>query len=250
MTSRRVLLTLVFGSVFFVGFLAFAPASLMSYALQRLSGGALSLAQTNGSLWRGTGVALLRQKTGYLALGIYHWQLQMPSASLRVLASESTPMTVRYQPVSGGVSIDDLHLTLPASILTIAAPQLGPYQLEGSLVANGDHLTLNADGMKGQIAVDWTRASSALSQIRPLGDYRILLQGNGRNVDAKLSTLSGKLQLTATGSFDKAGQMQITGTAQAAPGSAEELSELLHHLGPEVSPGVFTLALMPQSATR
>ena len=45
--------------------------------------------------------------------------------------------------------------------------------------------------------------------------------------------------------------MQVNGTAQAAPGpgaGAEELSEMLHHIGPEVRPGVFALSLMPQAA--
>ena len=66
-------------------------------------------------------------------------------------------------------------------------------------------------------------------------------------MDAKLSTLSGKLLLSATGSFDQVNGMLVNGTAQAAPGAAAaELNELLHHLGPEISPGVFKLAVMPQ----
>ncbi|MDP1635255.1 MAG: hypothetical protein Q8L69_11320, partial [Gallionellaceae bacterium] len=73
----------------------------------------------------------------------------------------------------------------------------------------------------------------------------------GAGVDAQLSTLSGKLQLTGTGSFDPGSGMQLNGTAQAGPGEdAAELNELLHHIGPELSPGVFKLALMPQAAAR
>jgi general secretion pathway protein N len=45
--------------------------------------------------------------------------------------------------------------------------------------------------------------------------------------------------------------MSINGTAQAAPGDAAvELNELLHHIGPEIRPGVFKLALMPQVGGR
>jgi general secretion pathway protein N len=99
--------------------------------------------------------------------------------------------------------------------------------------------------------MDWLGAASALSSIRPLGDYRILLKGNGTALDAQLSTLSGKLQLTGNGTYDNTSGMRFTGTAQAAPGTAAtELNELLHHIGPEISPGVFTLALMPQPGTR
>jgi general secretion pathway protein N len=250
-TLRRALLALVFGSVFFLGLIAFAPASLMGSALERASGGTLSLAQTMGSLWKGSGVALLRQKTRYQMLGNYRWDLKLFSAALQVQTGESAPMTVRYIPFTGRINIDNLHVTLPASIMEIAAPQLSPYQLQGALEVNCDHLSLDGFGASGQISVDWLRAASGLSGIRPLGDYRILLQSNGATLDAQLSTLSGKLLLSGTGRFDRRNGMQINGTAQAAPGAAAaELNELLHHIGPEVSPGVFKLALMPQPGTR
>lgn len=243
---KRVILALLFACVFIAGLFAFAPASLMGYALERASGGMLSLAQTKGSLWQGSGVALLKQKSRFQALGNYRWNLQVFSASFQVQAGDFTPMTVRVAPLTGRINIDNLHLTLPASIMEIAAPQLGPYQFQGTLDARSDHLTLDAGGMNGQVSLDWLHAASGLSEIRPLGDYRILLQGNGAGVDAQLSTLSGKLQLKGTGRFDSASGMRINGTAQAAPGAdAEELNELLHHIGPEISPGVFALAVMP-----
>jgi general secretion pathway protein N len=248
---HRVLLTLLFGSVFVIGLISFAPASLMGSVLERASGGTLMLAQTTGSLWQGSGVVVLRQKARYQTLGNYRWNLKLFSAAFQVQAGEAAPMTARYEPLAGRINIDSMHVTLPVSIIEIAAPQLGPYQLQGSLVASSDHLTLDAGRMDGQITMDWLGAASALSTIRPLGDYRILLKGNGTALDAQLLTLSGKLQLTGNGTFDNASGMRFTGTAQAAPGTAAaELNELLHHIGPEISPGVFTLALMPQPGAR
>ena len=251
MTSRRRISTaLLFGSAFLIGLAFFAPASLMGHVLERASGGLLSLAQTSGSVWQGSGIALLKQQSHYQTLGNYRWQVKFLSAAIKVQAGESSPMTVRLHPITGQVDIDNLHIVLPVSILEIAAPQLGPYQLQGTLDANSDHLTLDASGLNGQIAVDWLQAASALSDIRPLGDYHILLQGNGASLDAKLSTQSGKLLLSATGRYDKSSGMNIDGTAQAAPGAAEtELNELLHHIGPEIGPGVFKLALIPQTDT-
>lgn len=249
MTLRRMLLALMFGSVFVIGLCVFAPAALMGYALERMSGGTLLLAQTAGSLWQGSGVVLLRKNARYQTLGSYRWNLKFPGTTLQVQTGESAPMALHYTPFAGRIDIDNLHLTLPASSIELAAPQLGPYQLQGTLEVTGDHLALNTAGMDGQITVDWIHAASALSEIRPLGDYRIVLKGHAAGLDAQLSTLAGKLLLSATGSFDKANGMLINGTAQAAPGAAAaELNELLHHLGPEISPGVFKLALMPQPA--
>jgi len=246
---RRLLLVLAFAGVFFIGLCAFAPASLMGYVLERASGGALSMVQTRGSLWHGSGVALLRQDSRFQTLGSYRWQVQILGTSLQVQSGDSAPATVRYVPFAGRITVDNLHMSLPVSAVDLAAPQLGPYQLQGSLEAGSDHLTLDAAGMHGQITVDWLHAASALTEIRPLGDYRIVLKSNGSALDAQLSTLSGKLQLSGTGSFDNVSGMRFNGTAQAAPGiAAMELNELLHHIGPEISPGVFALSLMPQSS--
>ncbi|MBU0622760.1 MAG: type II secretion system protein N [Gammaproteobacteria bacterium] len=251
MTARRLLLAALFCSVFLIGLIAFAPASLMGFALARASGGTLSLAQTTGSLWQGSGVALLKNKSHQQTLGSYRWKLHPFDASLQLWTSDSTPTTVRYLPLSNRVDIDKLHIILPASAIELAAPQLGPYQLQGMFDAHSEQLSLDTKGLNGQISVDWMNAASALSAIRPLGDYRIVLQGKGGGVDAQLSTLSGKLLLNGTGSFDPRNGMQLNGTAQAAPGSAAtELNELLHHIGPEVRPGVFKLALMPQPGMR
>lgn len=249
MTLRRVLLALAFAGVFIAGLIAFAPASLMGYALQRVSGGALSLVQTQGSIWRGSGVALLRQNSRYQSLGSYRWQMHVLNASVQVQAGDATLMNARYVPFAQRIDVDNLHLSLPASAIDIVAPQLAPYQLQGSLTASSDHLTLDAAGIHGQAVLEWLHAASALSEIRPLGDYRILLQGNGQSLDAQLSTLSGKLKLDGKGSFDNMAGMRFNGTAQAAPGVAEaEVTELLHHIGPEISPGIFALGLMPQSS--
>ena len=249
MTLRRLQLALLFGSVFIIGLCMFAPASMMGYALNRITGGTLSLARTTGSLWQGSGVALLQHNARYQTLGSFRWNLKFPGTTLQVQTGESAPMNLHYAPFAGRIDIDNLHLALPASSIELAAPQLGPYQLQGTLEVTAGHLALSATGMDGQISVDWTSAASALSEIRPLGDYRIMLNGRGAGLDAQLSTLSGKLLLTATGSFDKVNGMLINGTAQAAAGdAAAQLNELLHHLGPEISPGVFKLELMPQPA--
>ncbi|MDP1634439.1 MAG: type II secretion system protein N, partial [Gallionellaceae bacterium] len=170
MTLRRLLLAALFCAVFLTGLLVFAPASLMGYALARASGGTLSLAQTTGSLWQGSGVALLKNKSRQQTLGRYRWKLNLLNASMQVQTNDSAPMTVRYIPFSNRVNIDKLQITLPASSLELIAPQLGPYQLQGMFDVRSEHLVLDAGGLDGQATVDWSHAASGLSAIRPLGD--------------------------------------------------------------------------------
>lgn len=245
---RRASLTLLFGCVFFISLFVLAPASLMGLMLERVSGGQLMLARTQGSLWQGTGILLLQDPAGPRSLGTYRWQLQPWKAAMQLQAGAYQPMTLHLHPLLARLDIDNLRLDLPAALLEVAVPQLHPYRLQGALQAHADHVELDARGMLGQITVDWLHAASGLSPIAPLGDYRIVLQGNGRKLEANLSTQGGKLQLQAHGQLDPAKGVLINGTAQAAAGAEDELNELLHHIGPETRPGIYTLALMPRSA--
>ena len=245
---RRVSLTLLFGSVFFISLLALAPSSLMGYMLERASHGQLMLARTQGSLWQGSGILLFKDASGIRSLGAYRWQLQPWKAAMQLQAGAYDAMTLQAHPMLARLDIDDLRLDLPAALLEVAAPQLHPYRLQGALQAHAGHLELDARGMLGQVTVDWLHAASGLSPIAPLGNYRIVLQGDGKKLDASLSTQGGKLQLQANGHLDPVLGVQISGTAQAAAGAEDELNELLHYIGPENQPGIYTLALMPQSA--
>lgn len=245
---RRISLTLLFGSVFFISLLVLAPSSLMGYMLERASGGQLMLARTQGSLWQGTGILLLKNASGIRSLGAYRWQLQPWQAAMQLQAGAYEPMKLRLHPLLARLDIDHLRLDLPAALFEVAAPQLHPYRLQGALQAHADHVELDARGMLGQITVDWLHAASGLSPIAPLGDYRIVLHGDGQKLEASLDTQGGKLQLQARGHLDPVHGVQINGTAQAAAGAEEELNELLHYIGPETKPGIYTLALMPQSA--
>ncbi len=244
---QRVSLALLFGSIFLTSLLILAPASLLGYLLERTTNGQLMLARTHGSLWNGSGSLLLQDSTSIRSLGNYNWRFQPWMGSLQLQAGSYEPMTVHVRPLSARIDIDNLRLDLPAALLAVAIPQLHPYRLQGTLQTHAAHLKIDAQGLDGAFTADWRHAASGLSRIAPLGDYRIVLQGDGQHLDARLDTLGGKLKLTVSGHLDPAKGMLINGTAQAAEGAQEELNELLHYIGPETQPGIYTLALMPQS---
>lgn len=244
---RHVSLALLFAGVFFFSLLALAPSSLMSRMLEHLSGGQLMLASTQGSLWQGSGILLFRNGPDAHSLGACHWQLQPWRTAIQLQADGHEPMHLRYRPLLARVDIDRLRLDLPASLLEVAVPQLHPYRLQGDLQAAAEHLELDVRGMHGRLTVDWLHAASGLTPIAPLGDYRIIVQGDDGTMEASLNTLSGKLQLQARSHLDPVRGLLIDGTARATESSRAELNELLHHIGPEIEPGIFALALLPRS---
>ncbi|TNC96044.1 MAG: proteinral secretion pathway protein N [Gallionellaceae bacterium] len=240
--------------LFLIVFLAvicvLAPASLVTGFLERATADRLTMAQTEGTLWRGAGVLLLQHDNKFLPLGHYAWHVT-PAANLSQIAvsvdtgsDKSTQLLI--SPWRNEVEVLQGNVSLPAQLLSVFAPQLLPYRLSGELVLTTEHFQITSNSNSGTVTVDWRQATSGLTDIAPLGDYRILLQGAGADLKVSLTTLTGKLQLAGNGQMQVGHALTFNGTAQAAPAQKEALSDLLHHIGPELSPGIFGFALAAQ----
>jgi general secretion pathway protein N len=245
---------LAFAGIFCASLVVMAPASLLGAQLERFSGGRLSLANTNGTIWSGSGILLFRNDTQFISLGDYAWQIrpaELPSNGLvyEVRHGEGAPpMRARYAVLRQEAELSQWRMVLPAQILAVLSPQLKPYQLHGEVRLATDSLTFSAGGILGRATVDWMQAGSRLTDVYPLGDYRIQMAGTGAGLSIQLSTLAGKLRLSGSGQVVPGRGLTFNGEAQAAPGEQQEaLTDLLHRVGPQTSPGVFALALIPQS---
>jgi general secretion pathway protein N len=81
----------------------------------------------------------------------------------------------------------------------------------------------------GQVELQMQQLSTRLSTLRPLGSYRVLVQG-GDTVALTLDTLEGSLLLQGTGQLLN-GRVHFSGEASAAPDAEAALSNLLNILG-------------------
>lgn len=248
MTRSRWVSLFLFLIAFFAVIVALAPASLVAGFLDRVSAGRLTMAQTEGTLWRGAGVLLLRHDNKFLPLDHYAWRIS-PAANLSQIAvavdtGSGKPSQLLISPWRNEVEVSQGNASLPAQLLSVFAPQLLPYRLSGELVLSTEHFQITPNSNSGTITVDWKQATSGLTDIAPLGDYRILLQGADMKVS--LVTVAGKLQLAGNGQIQVGRALTFNGTAQAAPDQKEALSDLLHHIGPELTPGIFSFSLAAQ----
>jgi len=249
-TRSRWLQIFLFLIVFLAVIIILAPASLVTGLLERATAGRLTMAQTEGTLWRGAGVLLLQHDNKFLPLGHYVWRIS-PAANLSQVAvsvdtGSDKPTQMLISPWRNEVEVSQGSASLPAQLLSVFAPQLLPYRLSGELVLKTEHFKLTPNSNNGTVTVDWKQATSGLTDIAPLGDYRILLQGAGADMKVSLSTLTGKLQLAGNGQMQFGRALTFNGTAQAAPDQKEALSDLLHHIGPELTPGIFSFVLAAQ----
>ena len=82
--------------------------------------------------------------------------------------------------------------------------------------------------------LDIIDASTRLSTLKPIGSYRVNLQG-GTIPKLNVQTLNGSLQLTGTGEFT-GNRWRFRGEATAATGSEAALNNFLDILGRRVGP--------------
>jgi general secretion pathway protein N len=162
---------------------------------------------------------------------------------LRESASPQKPPAEIYLGIRQ-VELRNIAIELPAAAMGELNPMLQAMHFQGLVAIATDNLVLQRNGsVTGKMAANWQMAGSALSPVNPFGNYRFDLAGTGDNIQIGLSTVSGDLQLNGQGQWLTSGQLSFQTTASAVGASKEVFSEMLHHLGPETAPGVFTFKI-------
>lgn len=248
--SKGSALTL-FAAIYFAGLLLVtAPASLLAAVALHISTGKLLLANCQGTLWHGSATPLLvTGKDSSLALHTLHWRLRLQTLLKGRLGAElywdnlASNAAMRLTADRHGITLDNLLLPLPAEALGELSPYLKPAQFSGNLLVESQQLSFTNHRLQGSAKAYWNHAGSALSAINPLGNYQVDIKAGTDGLSAVLSTRDGTLLLDGQGNLSPDDKFHFSGTARAAPESAAMLSELLHHLGPELSPGVYRIFL-------
>jgi general secretion pathway protein N len=226
-----------------VATVAFAPAQWLASVLQQLSHGRVTLTNARGTLWRGSAELTLTGGAGSRDAATLpsrmEWQISPgwghALASLSSACCTPQPLILQLAPRWGGMalSLSDGQSSWPASMLNGLGTPWNTVQPTG-------HLTLSSQGLavtlvEGRLAIagraqlEVLDLSSRLSTLRPLGSYRLTLQG-GATPGLELGTLEGSLRLTGNGRWVGA-RLHFEGTASATPDRLEALSNLLNIIG-------------------
>ena len=97
-----------------------------------------------------------------------------------------------------------------------------------------------------QGSVTWSRrdASVALSDVRPLGTYRLTAQGGGESVQLALSTIAGALTMSGKGEVKLPRGTTFSGEARGEAASAAALEPLLTLMGPRRADGARAIEVL------
>lgn len=222
---------------------AFAPARWLAGSLAEWSQGKLQLVNARGTVWNGSaGVVFSSGGGGAESIslpGLLQWTLRPRwsgvAATLDIPCCAPQPLAFKAMPRADGVRIDwqDSQSRWPAALLSGFGAPWNTLKLEGALDLTTEGWSMQWDGprlaMAGRATLDATDISSSLSTLRPMGSYRLALDG-GPAPTLLLTTREGSLQLSGSGRWN--GQaFRFDGEASAAAGREEVLSNLLNIIG-------------------
>ena len=238
---RWALLGIVIGAVLAV--VLFAPARWLASALSSWSQGRLLLVNPRGTVWNGAAAVVLASGAGGAQAvslpGLLHWRMRpswsglVASRDLPCCAARPRDLLARQR--AGGMQLDwqDARSRWPATLLTGLGAPWNTLKLEGALDLSTKAFSMQWDGpvlrIAGQATLDATDVSSSLSTLRPMGSYRLTLEGGNRPT-LLLSTREGSLELNGSGSWNGTA-FRFNGEASAAPGREDALSNLLNIIG-------------------
>ena len=193
-----------------------------------------TIADATGTIWRGSAqVALGPDGARYLLPKPINWQWR--NGALEI----SHPWLrgpVRVQPSWSGIQVSGQNLRAPASVLTAFGAPLNTIAPAGQISLEWQSFIVGHLPQSGNLATGrWTQASSALSHVRPLGDYRLQVIAKDGTTQFVLSTDSGVLSIAGRGQWQK-GRVRLQGTAEPANNATDAqraaLTGLLSALGP------------------
>jgi len=232
-----------------------APAHWLTHAIEQLSGERMLLQDPQGTVWHGSAQWALHEgplnltataNANTVALPTrLNWQLapRIDWANLRlslVATLDSAcctpqPLHIDISPLWRGarVAFSDHVSRWPASWLVGLGAPWNTVQPEGQMQLQTRNVQWTFQAGKAQLQghteLQLQQLATRLSTLRPLGSYRLQLQG-GDTVGLTLDTLEGSLLLQGQGQLLN-GRVRFNGEASAAPDAEAALSNLLNILG-------------------
>lgn len=173
------------------------------------------------------------------------WRLRLAGGPHLELKHPWLRGPLELSPSWRGIRISGQSLQLPATVLTTAHALLNTLDPGGAVQVQWPALTLQWGALPAGdgrvLTVHWRNASSSLSNVKPFGDYTLLLnRAAGRALDLSLKTDRGPLMLEGRGTLSQSGRGRFDGEAwvdaSALAGTRAALQGVLQALGPAAGP--------------
>lgn len=193
--------------------LSSAPATWLDRLAASLTQGKIRLAEASGTIWQGS-ARLMWADTGESAEsrlslsgvalpGRIHWRVAPMPLLLGLIEAN-----LQIDGMAGGVALQGSwrelrlgngRLDLPRIELAALGSPWNTVRPAGAVTVSWSNVLLSAQRFDGTVGIELRDVASSLSAVRPLGSYRIEVQGQGAQAVITMRTLEGALTLTGQG---------------------------------------------------
>jgi general secretion pathway protein N len=228
---------------------ATAPASFLAARANAAAPGRIELADPHGTLWSGNARARIRATGGDVLLDRIEWRfLPARLASGRIafdVTAAGRGLDARAQVARnfGGWEFRDVTARGDAAVLTPLAPMAAAWRPEGSVALSSAAIEWNDTRARGDLRAEWSDAALSISDVRPLGSYRVDMHADGGPAILVVETLSGPLRIAARGTLTPPSALSLSGDARGDGAAAAALEPLLNLIGPRRPDGARTLEI-------
>lgn len=223
-----------------------APAQWLASGVHNATQGRMGLAEVSGSLWRGQGTLVVASGThaGAARASLperLSWRLSpwaLLTGTIDVVfehpSALAQPLQIRTKG-SQTIHASATTVRLPAILLTGLGAPWNTLRPGGILSVSWDRLLIEPGRIHGQVVAEWQFASSSLTPVSPFGHYRLQTNGVYPGTELNLTTISGPLALTGSGTIGEGGHLRFRGRAQPLDGTDDavklQLTGLISLLG-------------------
>jgi hypothetical protein len=192
-----------------VAIAATAPASLAGAAVERATGGAVTVAGADGTLWRGRGTlaagSALRLQIAWSIdpLGLARGELRV---RIRPVAPTGDAPRADVSARDGALALRGLDVALPADGLAALAPRSG-LRVSGDVRATAASLERSGGAWNGDAHIAWAGARLAIGSDPPLrlGTVRAELAAAGDRLAGPVTNEGGEFDVRGSVSIDAGG---------------------------------------------
>lgn len=231
-----------------------APATWFANAVSNASQQRFVLQNAQGTVWHGSAIALLSdgnpaaQQIAVAGMPLptrLHWNFSsgfdtslMRFVMRAEIKSECCSLENLQSTLSFGwqglrIDVANQQSQWPANWLVGLGSPWNTVRPEGSMRLRTENLVWQSNAgdtkIQGLVELTLSQVATPLSTLRPLGTYRLRVQG-GDTMAITLGTLEGGLQLSGNGQWAN-GRLRFKGEARAQPAFEAALSNLLNILG-------------------
>jgi general secretion pathway protein N len=214
------------------------PARWIEARLAAAMPGRYQVHAIEGTLWKGDAQAVVNAPGGSLVVDRIEWRF-LPSRLLQgrlafAIDAKGAGFDARYEATHSfaGSGVRDLTAHADAALAAAVVPLASGWRPEGQVTVTASSIEISGQQVRGDARVEWKAAGLALSEVKPLGSYRIELAADGPGAKIAVATLDGPLRFTGQGRVEWPYRLAFAGEASGEAAKAEALGPLLDLMGP------------------